>query len=73
MSKYIEPESNTFRSLEVLVDANGLEAVLTALEEICEAKADHLASNWQDYKAAKQWLKVGVAISKTLTIASTVS
>jgi hypothetical protein len=47
-------------TLEALVDAHGLYAVANALAEISHAKADHLASNWQDHGAAKRWTKAAI-------------
>jgi hypothetical protein len=35
-------------ALEALIDAAGIEAVVQGLSEICGAKAEHIASNWQD-------------------------
>lgn len=45
--------------LERMVDAFGLEAVLSCLAEVCYEKADHLRSNWQDAAAAKLWERNG--------------
>lgn len=44
-------------ALEALVDANNLSDVLAALAEVCDGKAEHLRSNWQDEPAAKAWQK----------------
>lgn len=41
--------------LEGLIDLTSLAAVLTALEEICDGKAEHLQANWQDPNAAREW------------------
>jgi hypothetical protein len=35
-------------TLEAMVDAAGIEAVVQGLSEICGAKADHIAHAWQD-------------------------
>jgi hypothetical protein len=54
--------------LEALVDAVGIEAVLQGLSEICGAKAEHIASAWQDTPLAKRWATLegalGVASTK---------
>jgi hypothetical protein len=42
-------------TLEELVDKYTLESVLEMLATVCYGKADHLATNWQDYAAAKLW------------------
>lgn len=48
--------------LERLVDRNSLTAVLEALSEICGAKAERIASNWQDATLAKRWATMEGAI-----------
>lgn len=53
--------------LEALVDKHGLLHVLTALENICNDKAEHLAVNWQDVDTAKVWCRAADAINKSLT------
>ena len=42
-------------ALEALVDASNLTAVVQALSEICDAKAEHIATNWQDDPLARAW------------------
>lgn len=42
-------------SLESLVDREGLAIVVSALEGICQGKAEHLRSNWQDDDQAFYW------------------
>lgn len=41
--------------LEMLVDATSLQGVLMALSEICDEKAEHVQTNWQDRGLARQW------------------
>jgi hypothetical protein len=41
--------------LEQLVDASSLADVLDDLGWICQAKADHIAHNWQDAPLAARW------------------
>lgn len=48
--------------LEKLVDSCGLSSVLMALSEICGAKAEHIATNWQDAQLAKDWATLEGAI-----------
>lgn len=43
------------RTLESLIDSTDIGAVIRALSEICSGKADHLATNWQDYETARYW------------------
>jgi hypothetical protein len=55
-------------SLEALIDAAGIEAVLQGLSEICGLKAEHIAQAWQDTILAKRWATLegalGVASTK---------
>jgi hypothetical protein len=55
-------------TLEAIVDAAGIEAVVQGLSEICGLKADHIAANWQDTALAKRWATMegalGVASTK---------
>jgi hypothetical protein len=44
-------------ALERLIDATNLAAVVFALDVIAGAKADHIATNWQDTTTAKVWNK----------------
>ena len=53
----IELESNVGRNLEQLVDANGLQAVIECLADICDAKAEHINHNWQDRALANAWTR----------------
>jgi hypothetical protein len=49
--------------IESLVDTHGVYTVLSAIQEICYAKAEHVRDNWQDRPLAKLWDKVGKALS----------
>lgn len=42
-------------ALEALIDKHGLTQVLVAIAEVCDAKAEHLAVNWQDADSARYW------------------
>jgi hypothetical protein len=44
--------------LEELIDRYGIADVLHCLMRICDAKAEHVASNWQDASLAKRWAKL---------------
>jgi hypothetical protein len=48
--------------LERLIDQRGIADVLMALSEICGAKAEHIAVNWQDAHLAKRWATLEGAI-----------
>jgi hypothetical protein len=41
--------------LERMVDLQSLAAVLDALVEIADAKANHIRENWQDAALARTW------------------
>ena len=43
--------------LEGMVDRVSLSTVLSLLGTICQAKAEHVAENWQDDRMAKTWDK----------------
>ena len=49
-------------TLENMIDRTSLYEVLSIIEGICAAKADHLRSNWQDDYAAKLWDRAGADI-----------
>jgi hypothetical protein len=42
-------------ALEQILDNSKLNDMLAALANVCDAKAEHLASNWQDAVSAKAW------------------
>lgn len=48
--------------IEAIVDRLNLQTVIEALSAVCDAKADHLRSNWQDGRAAKKWEQVASAL-----------
>lgn len=51
-------------TLEDLIDRHGLSAVLTALRDIAQAKAEHVRSAWQDAHTARAWERTARAIDK---------
>lgn len=61
-------DQSELATLEALIDAAGIEAVLQGLSEICGLKAEHIAEAWQDTILAKQWATLegalGVASTK---------
>ena len=56
------------QDLEGLIDRRGIQMVLQQISEICSAKAEHIAHNWQDTILAKRWATLegalGVASTK---------
>ena len=53
-----------YDALEDLVDRYTLAEVLEALGVICELKADHVLTNWQDAGLAKSWEVMAKRIDK---------
>ena len=51
-------------TLEHLVDSTSLSDVLAALAEVCDDKAEHLLSSWQDEPAAKAWQKAASRVDE---------
>lgn len=49
--------------IESLIDQYGVSAVLDSIAEICALKAEHLRTNWQDETEAKEWERIGNAVS----------
>jgi hypothetical protein len=41
--------------IEQMVDKVGLSKFLFLLAEVCNDKAEHLRTNWQDRNLAKEW------------------
>lgn len=46
-----------FDTLESLLDQTSIQQVVLMLARICNEKADHVRSNWQDDGLAKAWEK----------------
>lgn len=42
-------------TLEALIDATSLRAVVAAIAEIARDKAEHIRTNWQDNITAQAW------------------
>lgn len=55
----IKPVVNLTKSelidLEMIVDSRGLPKLLDAIADICRAKSEHIATNWQDKALADLW------------------
>lgn len=50
--------------LETFIDKYGIVDVLSGISYICGEKAEHIATNWQDTKTAKHWIKLSESIDK---------
>jgi hypothetical protein len=53
--------------IEEMIDVYGLYKVVEAIERTCHAKSEHLASNWQDHVAAKNWTKAATVFDRAGT------
>jgi hypothetical protein len=58
--------------LEILIDNQGLDAVLELIGNICFEKSEHLAMNWQDEKSAKQWDRIAYVVHATARKVATI-
>ncbi len=54
----------TQATLEDLIDKSSLTDVLNLLANICNEKADHLRSDWQDEQSAKGWERDAAKLDK---------
>jgi hypothetical protein len=50
--------------LETILDASTLQDVLRTLTNICDEKAEHLASNWQDTDTARDWTRAARLVER---------
>lgn len=62
MSIHKEMSAGDVMAIEHLIDRYSVAEVLYAVAYICGAKAEHLATNWQDAHSAKSWMNSCVAI-----------
>lgn len=51
-------------ALEGLIDAHGLSRVLNALAQVCDEKAEHVLTNWQDKRGSANWTLAGQRIDR---------
>jgi hypothetical protein len=62
---YMDTHDETLKDdTERILDRMALATFLEMVEEICHDKAEHLASNWQDDKAANRWTRAAAVIAK---------
>ena len=53
--------------LETIIDSHSLSHVVAGLILICEQKAEHLRTNWQDDSMAKTWDRDARLLDRILT------
>lgn len=58
-------EEELREELEQSIDSNSLQFWLYELAAICEEKAEHIESEWQDAALARLWNRAANAITKT--------
>ena len=51
-------------AVEAHVDATSVNRVLESLMRVCMGKAEHLAINWQDASAAKEWERLAQRLER---------
>lgn len=49
-------------ALEALIDKYGMSQLLFGLAQVCQEKADHVETNWQDKTTARAWHSDAVAV-----------
>ncbi len=57
----------TTDKLEQIIDRIGIEKTLEILSEIASAKAEHVATTWQDWKLSHAWERASRALAKYST------
>ena len=58
------------QAIEALVDQpGGLRAVLEALSAVCDAKAEHIRTTWQDHTSADWWTNASYWIDHAVDMA----
>lgn len=57
-------QQELIRALEPLVDRTSLSDVVLALARVCNEKAEHIATNWQDAGLARVWDRAAGRLDK---------
>lgn len=52
-------------TLENMIDRTSIAAVLSALSGVCELKAEHIDTNWQDKHLASRWRRWARTMERT--------
>lgn len=50
-----DPEQDKLETLERMIDARSVAAVLAIVADVCQEKAQHIRENWQDEELAQAW------------------
>jgi len=59
----MENEQLKFR-VEELIDATSIEAIFSAMADICHEKAEHIQASYSDLTLARYWRKKGNKIEQ---------
>lgn len=51
-------------SIEAIMDSYTWDGFIDMLTAICHGKSEHVATNWQDRQAARNWDKVAAAFER---------
>ena len=54
---YDKDPSETKDDLESMIDRHGLRLIASLLIDICQEKAEHIETTWQDKITAKPWTR----------------
>jgi hypothetical protein len=63
----IVPEPPFADTLENLIDRKGLRAVVKAVVDVCQRKAEHVRSAWQDAELADLWERAARMLERCRT------
>jgi hypothetical protein len=71
--KLLDSELSTLSSdMEQIIDKQGIQCVLSTIEEICYGKAQHLRDNWQSVSthgldSPKSWERAAIMVGRAWT------
>lgn len=53
-------------TLETMIDKTNIHKVIEGLIDICDDKAEHIRTNWQDENQAKEWERVAKSLLRVM-------
>lgn len=66
----LQTETAVNDTLEAYIDRFGMSALVAAIVTVCDDKAAHVESNWQDGAMAKAWRRIGNSFAALATKAA---
>jgi hypothetical protein len=60
---------NATTELELFIDRDGIQAVLLAVEVVCNGRADYLRRNCEDAAGARAWGRMARAVRRAWELA----